>query len=195
MKAIEQIRRTEGKGNSMLGSPWSATSPASPISPPSSSSSSHALDETFGAGDPSPVEAREENEPPLATYAMPADEIAPLRGNNGNLKLDAGDGPEYADVAGQEALKVNDRRADSDHSLRRFLLTLVRGRAMPLRSLTASVFWCVAAVVVSFLTRRGYPPHDKGECRRWCTPLAVDGGALSYVGFALFLLTSFRVQE
>lgn len=100
----------------------------------------------------------------------------------------------YEDVAGQDAMKSVDVRSP-DHSLSKWILTVVRGRAMPLKPLLASVIWCVTAVVISYFTRRDYPPHRNGECRQWCTPLAVDGDALSYVGFALFLLTSFRVQE
>lgn len=97
----------------------------------------------------------------------------------------------YEDIAGQDALKVNDKRPDHDHSFRRLVITIFRGRAMPIRSLTASIVSCVIVVIISFLLRRKYD----SPCRQWCTPIAVDSNALSYVGFALFLLTSFRVQE
>lgn len=101
-------------------------------------------------------------------------------------------GPAYADVNGELAFRKADDRADKDRTYRRLMHTILRGRAMPLGTLFFAVAWAVAAVLISWATRRSFPD---GECRWWCTPLAVDGAALSYVGFALFLLTSFRVSE
>lgn len=102
---------------------------------------------------------------------------------------------EYMDHDGQSAFRKNDKQRDGEPFLRRWFMTVVRGRAMPVTSLLVSTVWCAIAVGISFATSKNYKPHENGECRWWCTPLAVDGNALSYVGFALFLLTSFRVSE
>lgn len=106
---------------------------------------------------------------------------------------DESDLPAYMDIEGQNAYKKSDM--ERIHSIRHTIYTVFRGRAMPIRPLFISTMWAVIATVITWATRVGYPPHENGECRWWCTPLAIDGDALSYVGFALFLLTSFRVSE
>lgn len=140
-----------------------------------STESAHALDESF-----------EQNATiTRASSQNTADDTA-------DLNIIDMSGPIYADVEGQEAFKMTDRRVDKDRSYRRLLLTILRGRAMPMGPLFFAVAWSVIAVLITWATRRTY----EGEtCRWWCSPLAVDGDALSYVGFALFLLTSFRVSE
>lgn len=97
----------------------------------------------------------------------------------------------YSDVAGEAAFKLSDHRGDVPS----VLWTVLRGRAMPLMPMLWSIAWTVFAVGSSYVLRRWSPAEAKGECRAWCTPISVDSDALSYVGFALFLLTSFRVQE
>lgn len=140
--------------------------------------SEHALDETFEDSDPCEFQREASS---LNTADDAADlNIIHLSGNH-----------VYEDIAGQDALKANDKRPDFDRSFRRLVITIFRGRAMPIGSLTVSVVWCVIIVIISYLLRRDYTD----SCRQWCTPIAVDSDALSYVGFALFLLTSFRVQE
>lgn len=99
----------------------------------------------------------------------------------------------YTDFDAQLVFKKSD--FTKDRNWKRELWHILRGSATPIVPLLISVFWATAAVVISWGTSRNYEAHLKGECRWWCTPLAVDGDALSYVGFALFLLTSFRVSE
>ena len=101
--------------------------------------------------------------------------------------------PAYMDYDGQLVFKKSDN--GRKRSCKRVIYEALRGRAMPTKPLIAAVLWAIIAVVISWLTRKGYQPHEDGDCRWWCSPLAVDGEALSYVGFALFLLTTFRVQE
>lgn len=101
--------------------------------------------------------------------------------------------PTYIDIENQQAFKKSDQQYK--RSLRHTIFVILRGRAMPVKPLLISVIWATVATVITWASRIGYPPHENGECRWWCTPLAVDGNALSYVGFALFLLTSFRVSE
>lgn len=101
--------------------------------------------------------------------------------------------PAYMDIEGQHAFKKSD--AERSHNIRHTIYTILRGRAMPIRSLLVSIIWAIIATLITWASRVGYPPNERGECRWWCTPLAIDGNALSYVGFALFLLTSFRVSE
>lgn len=106
---------------------------------------------------------------------------------------DESDLPTYMDIEGQHAFKKSD--AERTRSIRHTIYTIFRGRAMPTRSLLVSIIWAIVATLITWASRADYPPHERGECRWWCTPLAIDGDALSYVGFALFLLTSFRVSE
>lgn len=119
-----------------------------------------------------------------------ADETAFL-----NILSVNGEGLEYNDHDEQSAFRKNDEKRDGESFIRRCFMTAVRGRAMPLTPLLISTVWCAIAVGITYATSKSYQPHKDGECRWWCTPLAVDGNALSYVGFALFLLTSFRVSE
>lgn len=97
----------------------------------------------------------------------------------------------YSDVAGEAAFKSSDYRGN----VRSMVWSVFRGRAMPLMPMLCSIAWTVFAVGMSYALKGWSPAEAKGECRAWCTPLSVDSDALSYVGFALFLLTSFRVQE
>lgn len=101
--------------------------------------------------------------------------------------------PVYVDIDGQKVFQKSD--TGKERSLKRIIYESFRKRAMPVKPLAVSILWAIVAVVISWATSKGYSPNDEGECRWWCSPLAVDGNALSYVGFALFLLTSFRVQE
>lgn len=101
--------------------------------------------------------------------------------------------PVYTDFDGQLVYQKSD--VGKERSLKRTIYEILRGRAMPVMPLAVSVLWAILAVVISWATSKGYAPNENGECRWWCSPLAIDGNALSYVGFALFLLTSFRVQE
>ncbi|CAN8066368.1 unnamed protein product [Agarophyton chilense] len=119
-----------------------------------------------------------------------ADETAFL-----NIVTVHGERLEYVDHEGEQAFKKNDKRRENEPFLRRWLLSIVRGRAMPIIPLLSTTCWAALAVTLTWVSRRNYEPHLNGDCRWWCTPLAVDGNALSYVGFALFLLTSFRVSE
>lgn len=149
----------------------------------SSSASSHALDFSLdhhqNAGD----------NPVAATPNNIADELAHL--NIVPIKPAA----IYADYDDQKVFKKADEGKLDDRKWSRVIYTIVRGRAMPLKPLLLAFLWSVTAVTISYFTSRHYAPHLRNECRWWCTPLAIDGNALSYVGFALFLLTSFRVQE
>lgn len=130
------------------------------------------------------------------------DESSSSHAMDANLSVDdesdadassSGMAPAYMDFDGQLVFKKSDN--GRKRSFKRIIYEALRGRAMPTKPLIAAVLWAIFAVVISWVTRKGYRPHEDGDCRWWCSPLAVDGEALSYVGFALFLLTTFRVQE
>lgn len=144
------------------------------------SQSSHALDTSFDQQNLSSDDS--------APAHNTADRLA-------YLNLTSPSGLTYEDYDSQEAFSHSDSRPYKESSWTRTFQTIIRGRAMPLRPLIFSILWAILAVVSSYFTRLGYRAHLNNECRWWCTPLAIDGDALSYVGFALFLLTSFRVQE
>lgn len=152
--------------------------PRLPSAASSSSGSSNALDFSFEHRPSSSVSSSAHNT---------ADEAAHFNINPvGTLR--------YHDYD-QDVYKRSDAEKWKKRSKRRYIHTILKGRALPVKPLLAAIFWAVCAVVITWATSRNYEPHKKGDCRWWCTPLAIDGDALSYVGFALFLLTSFRVSE
>ncbi|KAI0562293.1 hypothetical protein FGB62_62g233 [Gracilaria domingensis] len=110
-----------------------------------------------------------------------ADETAFL-----NIITVHGERLEYTDHVHEAAFKKNDNRGENEPFLRRWLLSVVRGRAMPVIPLLVSTGWAALAVVITWLSRKNYEAHVKGECRWWCTPLAVDGDALSVSGARMF---------
>lgn len=142
------------------------------------SSSSHALDAAFGDFSSG------------SSHAMDV-----------NLDMGVGDSADasasrkmvYVDFDGQLVYQKSD--VGKERSLKRTIYEILRGRAMPVLPLAVSILWSIFAVVVSWATSKGYEPNENGDCRWWCSPLSIDGNALNHVGFALFLLTSFRVQE
>lgn len=71
-------------------------------------------------------------------------------------------------------------------------------RQFPAISLTAYVavtLWAVAAVYLSWGLSTLWEGQDRGPCRQWCSPIDVEGAVLSNVGFALFLIMSFRASD
>lgn len=150
-----------------------------------SSASSHALDDVLLPRAPSQSASPASSANTSGNNT--ADELAYLNMCEPNC-------PRYQDIEGQKVFAKSDRRSYKEKSWGHMLHTIIRGRAMPLKPLGFAVFWAIASVFITWGTSKGYTARD-GPCRWWCTPLAIDGDALSYVGFALFLLTSFRVQE
>lgn len=63
------------------------------------------------------------------------------------------------------------------------------------RAYVAVTLWSVLSVVVSWLLSELWEGQDRGECRKWCSPIDVQGYVLSNVGFALFLILSFRTAD
>lgn len=80
-------------------------------------------------------------------------------------------------------------------SFMKWLLAGVGGRSLPIKPFLFSVGWSAIAVGITFWTSKNHTALNGKTCRWWCTPLHIDGSGLAYVGFALFLLTNFRVAE
>lgn len=105
----------------------------------------------------------------------------------------SGPPPTYEDVDGQPTLSRPDRtKARSQFS---WVRTVIRGRSFSLLPMLISVGWSVLAVYFAWLASWRWPPAKRTDCRFFCTPLALDSNIHSYVGFALFLLLGFRVNE
>lgn len=101
--------------------------------------------------------------------------------------------PLYHDVDGQRALSAPDVQRQERNNYH-WLRTLVRGRSFPLVPILVSMVWSALAVYISYVAQR-YTRFNKTDCRWFCSPLALDSTTHSYVGFALFLLLGFRVNE
>lgn len=146
-----------------------------------SHASEHALDMNYDADEQDPA--------PRASSQNTADDA--------NLNVLGLKMPAYQGVSGEEPFKASDCRRPKEQPIQHFLVTIFRGRAMPLRSVALATIWSAIAVVITWATKDAIPKNynNPGDCRWWCTFLAFDSNALSYVGFALFLLTSFRASE
>lgn len=57
-----------------------------------------------------------------------------------------------------------------------------------------AVLWTVGIVFVSYALSKTWP-EENPACKAWCSPIDVDGDLLLELGFALFLILSFRASE
>lgn len=146
-----------------------------------SRASEHALDINYDADEQDPARR--------ASSQNTADEA--------NLNVLGMTGPSYKNVSGEEPFKASDCQHPKERPVHHYLVTILRGRAMPLKSVALATIWSALAVFITWITKDAKPNNynNPGDCRWWCTFLAFDSDALSYVGFALFLLTSFRASE
>lgn len=99
--------------------------------------------------------------------------------------------PAYHDHAGQAARTKTDNHGHS-RGARHWLKTMMRSKSIAWQPILLSVAWSTLAVYLSQLASRGF---RTGECRFFCSRIALDATTHSYVGFALFLLLGFRVNE
>lgn len=69
---------------------------------------------------------------------------------------------------------------------------------LPNVSLTAQIIatmWTVCAVFLSFGLSKLWKDQKRGSCNWWCSPIDVNGTVLSNIGFALFMILSFRASD
>ncbi len=101
--------------------------------------------------------------------------------------------PPYHDVDGENVLARADKiKLIRNRGFKHWLRTIIRGRSFATIPLLLSIAWSCFAVGMAQLASRGYPREG---CKWFCSPLALDSTIHSYVGFALFLLLGFRVNE
>lgn len=62
-------------------------------------------------------------------------------------------------------------------------------------SYLAVTVWSVVAVFASWGLSTLWDGEDRGDCREWCSPIDVQGSVLADIGFALFLILSFRAGD
>jgi len=99
---------------------------------------------------------------------------------------------EYKDFDEQlDRTKADDSNI-SKRGSRDVLKTFVRGRSFALVPVAISVVWATLAVYISLLLKSRV---RQAGCKWFCTPLGLGPTTHSYVGFALFLLMGFRVNE
>lgn len=100
---------------------------------------------------------------------------------------------EYRNVDGEAELSRPDLQRH-DRGRYHWLRTVVRGRSFALIPVLLSVSWAALAVYISYVVKHAVN-YTRDGCVWFCTPLALDATTHSYVGFALFLLLGFRVNE
>lgn len=99
--------------------------------------------------------------------------------------------PDYTDFLHE----LSRHNADNTNTARgpfRWIRTLLHGRSFAFVPIMLSVIWSVVAVYVSMLLKSRV---SQVGCKWFCTPLGLGPTTHSYVGFALFLLLGFRVNE
>jgi len=99
--------------------------------------------------------------------------------------------PDYTDFLDQ----LSRHKADNTSTARgpfRWFRTLAYGRSFAFVPIFLSVIWSVFAVYISRLLKSRV---SQVGCKWFCTPLGLGPTTHSYVGFALFLLLGFRVNE
>lgn len=70
--------------------------------------------------------------------------------------------------------------------------------SLPSVSIVAQIavtLWTVVAVLLSWRLSKLWDGDRQGACREWCSPVDVDGSVLANVGFALFMILSFRASD
>lgn len=55
--------------------------------------------------------------------------------------------------------------------------------------------WAVASVYLSWGFSRLWEGQDRGDCSSWCSPVDVQSNVLANIGFALFMILSFRTAN
>lgn len=78
---------------------------------------------------------------------------------------------------------------------RRLLSVLQRFPTVSFTAYIISTLWTVGIVFLSWWLSSFWEGQDRGDCEKWCSPIDVDGNILSNVGFALFLIISFRAAD
>lgn len=99
--------------------------------------------------------------------------------------------PAYEDIAHQDARSRAESTPTNRNSIQ-WLKTIMRGRSFAFIPILVSVVWSTLAVYISMLLKGRVAQEG---CKWFCTPLGLDSNTHSYVGFALFLLLGFRVNE
>lgn len=59
----------------------------------------------------------------------------------------------------------------------------------------AATLWIVIAVFLSRYLSYSWDEIKRNHCRQWCSPIDVDPGTLSNIGYALFLILGFRTSD
>lgn len=64
-----------------------------------------------------------------------------------------------------------------------------------LKAYLAVTAWAVASVYISWGFSRFWEGQNRGTCSSWCSPVQVQGNVLASIGFALFMILSFRTAN
>lgn len=163
--------------------------PPAARAPPSNSSS--VSDGSMGTSDSVSSSHHERMKSPCASHAaMP-------HGILGAIPLVSKDEYQYLDVADPDKSQTELPCPNAVGRFRRAVEYVTRGHAVPWKQLAIVTIWAVIAVVISYFTGLNWEGNEGADCksRWWCSPISVDMSAIGYLGLALFLLLSFRLNE
>lgn len=66
---------------------------------------------------------------------------------------------------------------------------------MSLRGMLIVYAWTVSAVLLSYWSSFWWADEKRSACIAWCSPIDVNGAVLGNIGFALFMILSFRASD
>lgn len=103
---------------------------------------------------------------------------------------------EYLESADPDRLKSFEQPLPANRFVRAALY-LTHGRGIPWKWLVLLTLYAAATVTGSHFFAKGWDENRPEKCAShwWCSQLTIDSNVMSYVGFALFLLLGFRVNE
>lgn len=123
-----------------------------------------------------------------------------IHSSTGSPHSESGDGAQHVDFYTYQDMPDPDAKGESIAASNKIVAAVqffTRGHAVPWYALFLIAGWTFFIILASYLASRGWSKNKDGKCsaRFWCSPISLEPSVASYVGFALFLLLGFRVNE
>lgn len=120
----------------------------------------------------------------------------------GAVIVDLLDGHTDSDYEFQEIVDpdLSSRDAQMNDGNSRFVNAvnfITRGHAIPWKALSVIMVYSTFIVIVTYFAAKDWSENTPEKCssRWWCSQISVDPAVIGYIGFALFLLLGFRVND
>lgn len=104
---------------------------------------------------------------------------------------------EFQEVVDPDLLSRDSERTGGISTFVDAVNFITRGHAIPWKALAIIVAYSTFVVTVTFFAAKDWTKNTPENCtsRWWCSQVSVDPDIIGYVGFALFLLLAFRVND